>query len=976
MSLSGMEPLVAKAAASGSIKALGWGGRSLKRRFDTKKLLKRLTPPVPDDEITPLLAQLGPEDAERFLDFLGGREFGQIAFAIATHRMIKACGKDADTRLDELRRQLSLLMHLKLPTKEPWVTKLSDYVFDLVDQAVTTTISDAVEDNDHIPISTRATITKAAASVAAATVRNADVLAGIQTLENVAKFEREYRQQVMNLHGTMRLPHAGTSRQVPYERLFVQPTVSAPGQGRSDEDPSAELPSVLDLCVRTVLLGNPGGGKSTSSLKLTFDVASGRLPDLATTPFLIVLREYAEQLELNRTSIIQYIEALCETPYGIAPPEGVVEYLLNNGRAIVIFDGLDELLNTSDRREVAQIVEGFAYRYPMTQILVTSRKVGYDEARLDDDLFSVVELQEFSREQVEAYVRKWFSLDDSIAAERRSQLAGAFLQESEFVQDLRVNPLMLSLMCGIYASENYIPRNRPDVYEKCALLLFERWDKQRGINPKMSFDAHVQAAMRSLALWLYPRQESQQGLNRDQLIAYMKSYLLQKRFDKEEDAEQAATEFIDFCKGRAWVLTDVGAELYGFTHRTFLEYFAASQLVRLHPSAEALLTELWPRIVKSEWDVVAQLSLQILGRTVEDGADDFLGRLVEEAIGFRPSDDSRRNAIAFACRALAFIVPRPDVLRAIVAAAVDTHCEDVPRLTLDTSRGTALAAELLFVGAENLPMVSRYLRDAVVARLEVDEMDERAIGLAAYLTAYGARSTKRMQNAAFWGSQAAGIRASVAEYLPKQAGRHYWVAVMLAEENAMPIREVIGCYGVRALYDFHIAGDVLEAPLAYRIIEEALRGNGRHRFRSAVMTELFDVLLETPAPWIGNDRHYDNISYVVEMFSSRRHAEPSGGDLVRSVAALLAMPIVELRTGSNPHSVGERQYGRGVLLEAFGIGGGRGRRGGSGGGAFSASGGRVNPAAQDQIDVWLRGEVNYVARRGSGRLTASPKLGS
>ena len=89
---------------------------------------------------------------------------------------------------------------------------------------------------------------------------------------------------------------------------------------------------------------------------------------------------------------------------------------------------------------------------------------------------------------------------------------------------------MLSLMCGIYSSENYIPRNRPDVYEKCALLLFEKWDKQRGINSPLSFDAHVQAAMRSLALWLYPQQASQQGLPRDRLIAFMKAHLFIKCF--------------------------------------------------------------------------------------------------------------------------------------------------------------------------------------------------------------------------------------------------------------------------------------------------------------------------------------------------------------------------------------------------------------------------------------------------------------
>ena len=55
--------------------------------------------------------------------------------------------------------------------------------------------------------------------------------------------------------------------------------------------------------------------------------------------------------------------------------------------------------------------------------------------------------------------------------------------ESEKVSDLRSNTLMLSLMCNIYRQENYIPENRPKIYQKCAEMLFKKWDKHRGINP-------------------------------------------------------------------------------------------------------------------------------------------------------------------------------------------------------------------------------------------------------------------------------------------------------------------------------------------------------------------------------------------------------------------------------------------------------------------------------------------------------------
>jgi hypothetical protein len=89
---------------------------------------------------------------------------------------------------------------------------------------------------------------------------------------------------------------------------------------------------------------------------------------------------------------------------------------------------------------------------------------------------------------------------------------------------------------------------------------FREMDKQRGIQFPLSFDAHVFWAMRSLALYMYSQEQPQ--MRRQELVGFIKSYLLEKRFDDADIAESAAEEFIDFCKGRAWVLTDVGEEKY------------------------------------------------------------------------------------------------------------------------------------------------------------------------------------------------------------------------------------------------------------------------------------------------------------------------------------------------------------------------------------------------------------------------------
>jgi predicted NACHT family NTPase len=169
---------------------------------------------------------------------------------------------------------------------------------------------------------------------------------------------------------------------------------------------------------------------------------------------------------------------------------------------------------------------------------------------------------------------------------------------------------MLALMCNIYRGENYIPRNRPDVYEKCAMMLFERWDKSRGIHVPLPFEAHIRPAMMYLANWVYTAETLQGGVTENSLINKATDYLCPKRFEDRDEAESAARKFIEFCRGRAWVFTDTGTtkegeRLYQFTHRTFLEYFTAAHLVRTHATPQSLIDVLLPKIAKREMDVVS-----------------------------------------------------------------------------------------------------------------------------------------------------------------------------------------------------------------------------------------------------------------------------------------------------------------------------------------------------------------------------------
>ncbi len=566
------------------------------------------------------------------------------------------------------------------------------------------------------------------------------------SLQGLRKFEEKYRRQVASRHRHLVPPHFDSARKIPIDSIFVAPSFTTTPRRKGEEVCTLSASEFLSQAYRAVILGNPGGGKSTLSAKVCHDLCtlySNRLlAGRQVTPILVILRDYGAEKKLHKASILDFIEATANSNYQIKPLAGAFDYMLLKGRSLVIFDGLDELLDTAYRQEVSNDIESFCELYPAVPVLVTSREVGYEQAPLDEERFSVFRLAPFNENQVQDYVRKWFGTDNGLTAPERKAKASGFLSESRMVPDLRSNPLMLGLMCSIYRGDNYIPKNRPDVYEKCAMMLFERWDKSRGILVPLPFEAHIRPAMMNLASWIYGDESLQGGVTEDKLISKAADYLAAHRFDERAEAEGAARSFIEFCRGRAWVFTDTGTtkegqRLYQFTHRTFLEYFAAANLVRTNPTPEALARILLPRIERREWDVVAQLAFQLLNRNVESGGDDLLAGVVKRSAEI--DEQSRWNLLSFAVRCLEFMVPSPKIVKSIVQVFLERYLAWGRNLEDATERRNTLyhedqpvesLASLLACAAENRPIVGSSIEGFLKAQIErTDDEIRRCLAL-------------------------------------------------------------------------------------------------------------------------------------------------------------------------------------------------------------------------------------------------------
>ena len=690
-------------------------------------------------------------------------------------------------------------------------------------------------------------------------------------IAEVDAFEKSFRREAGQNHKFIKPPHFDATKRIPIDKLYVPSDLvwRYPSQKDTPPEKSAAVPlrDFLARLHRVVVLGSPGGGKSTLVSKLAHDLSLRRaqVAGREMTPIVITLRQYGAAKRERSLSILDFIEAVANSDYQLKPPVNSVKYLLFNGRAIVLFDGLDELLDTSYRQRIASDIESFCRTFPSVPVIVTSREIGYLQAPLDETMFEVARLAPFDEHQVKEYVKKWFSVGGEFTAEHQRERVASFLKESERVSDLRSVPLLLALMCNIYRGAGYIPKNRPDVYAKCAEMLFERWDKGRGIAVPLPFDAHLRPAMMYLAHWLYTSGEVEPTVTERQLVTKAAEYLLRRRFEDRDQANAAAREFVEFCRGRAWVFTDTGLTkgnepLYQFTHRTFLEYFAAAHLVRTADGATKLAQILLPHVKAGEWEVVAQLSCQIEDRQRDGAGDEILTCLIDAS---RASGLTERwNLTMFAIKALESIVPSPKVVRSLVASLVRHTVEYSRQLAGNAqpshdspySRLPHSSWEAVFdIAVENRDCFADALREEIVKVVDSEDLETSYVGWE--IVFFLEKGNPRLENGGRWlnfddlaRERRAPLRAA--------AEKHFGLCRYLVGSGEMTPWNMVTSHGVRSLFQ-PLEGVAIESgwsPVGNWMVYWITGRNGKFTpaFRERVLADidsLGTLLMDAPTPW-------------------------------------------------------------------------------------------------------------------------------
>jgi hypothetical protein len=327
-------------------------------------------------------------------------------------------------------------------------------------------------------------------------------------------------------------------------------------------------------------------------------------------------------------------------------------------------------------------------------------------------------------DDVAEYARKWFTTQEGVGAAEAAAKAGAFLAESANAKDLRGNPLLLSLMCILYRGAGSLPGDQAGVYARCAELLLRKWDEQRDLYRQVKADHLVEPTIRYLAWWLFTREDSRAETTERELGAKAAEFLFGRGYESEEEARAVAQEFIDFCRGRMWVFSEVGTtangeKLYAFTHRTFMEYFAAGHLAATSDTPEKLALALAPHIGVGEWETVGELAIQIK----QSGTDRAADRIYATLLDLREDYPDSYTVLLFLTYCVSSARPSPATIRRLTRATLDhAFASWVGR--------AVVALEIIIISAQGYEtLIYDELTKRIATMVTSEELDTQVAGL-------------------------------------------------------------------------------------------------------------------------------------------------------------------------------------------------------------------------------------------------------
>ena len=385
---------------------------------------------------------------------------------------------------------------------------------------------------------------------------------------------------------------------VKLENIFV-PLLFDRSKSKSDWDSDRfsskqeGIGEILNEKSKLAILAKPGGGKSTLIKRIATayafperrELIDDDLPNKNWFPIFLRCRELGDRITESITDIIHNIpnraEIKATIPSAVEDFSIIVSETLQNGNALLLIDGLDEIAEESNRIKFVEQLRIFIATYPTLNIIVTSREAGFRSVA--PSLASYCEnytVSNLTNPEIKKLCLNWHKaiIDESdntvIEAEKLSDL----ILNNSRIKFLSENPLLLTTLFFVKRWVGYLPAKVSVLYQEMIKVLLVTWGAEAHVvldieetEPQLAF----------VAYWM--TKNGQQTILKEDL----EKYLMEARKQMPEILGYTKVSPHDFIKQvelRSGLLIMSGLDdfgkdpVYEFMHLNFQEYLTAKAI--------------------------------------------------------------------------------------------------------------------------------------------------------------------------------------------------------------------------------------------------------------------------------------------------------------------------------------------------------------------------------------------------------------
>lgn len=357
----------------------------------------------------------------------------------------------------------------------------------------------------------------------------------------------------------------------------------------------------IDSYKNVAILATGGSGKTTMLRHLNYRYGKGNVrrgvPKLV--PFLLYLREWRDTIAENPTMTLPELMTLFVRKLrgwkDVKLPPRWAENLLDQGRALILFDGFDEVAE-DQRPIVAQWMHRSMRAYPSSRFLLTSRESGYSayKVHVDAEIPMTLIVKEFSKKERDEFVRKWSVAQARVRrggklppeaidkANRNSEDLIDQIDASEELKQMAVNPLLLNMLARLhyFCPGAALPQRRTELYQEICDLQLGARPAAKKIVMLLSKPQKRQQVLQGAALKMV--RENMAQVKQGAMLELMREPLAAL------DSRSDVAVFLDQIAQVSELLYEPVPQEYAFAHLSFRNYLAAMEIDRLGLEAELI----------------------------------------------------------------------------------------------------------------------------------------------------------------------------------------------------------------------------------------------------------------------------------------------------------------------------------------------------------------------------------------------------